>query len=82
MVDVKNPIKSVSSWLFEKIIPATGRHSDTKGDIVIGDDVWIGEGAKILSGVTIGQGAVVGAGAVVIKSVPPYVVVGGSCTYN
>ncbi len=77
LVDVENPIKCVSSWPFEKIVPDSGRHSDTKGDIVIEDDVWIGYGAKILSGVTIGQGAVVGAGAVVTKNVPPYAVVGG-----
>ena len=49
----------------------------SKGDIVIGDDVWIGHGAIILSGVHIGQGAVVAAGAVVIKDVPPYAIVGG-----
>ncbi len=44
----------------------------TKGDIVIGNDVWIGYGAIILSGVTIGDGAVVGAGAVVAKDVEAY----------
>lgn len=49
----------------------------SKGDILVGDDVWLGEGATILSGVTIGQGAVVAAGAVVTGNVPPYAVVGG-----
>lgn len=49
----------------------------SKGDIVVGDDVWIGYRATILSGVHIGQGAIVAAGAVVTKDVPPYAIVGG-----
>lgn len=53
-------------------------HPSTKGDVVIGNDVWIGAGALILSGVTIGDGAVVGARAVVAKNVPPYAVVVGN----
>ena len=50
----------------------------SKGDIIIGDDVWIGYGAIILSGVHIGQGAVIAAGAVVTKNVPSYAIVGGN----
>lgn len=50
----------------------------SKGDIIIGNDVWVGSGAKILSGVTIGDGCVIGAGAVVAKSVPAYSVVVGN----
>lgn len=49
----------------------------SKGDIIVGDDVWIGARAIILSGVTIGQGAVIGAGSIVTKDVPPYSVVSG-----
>jgi acetyltransferase-like isoleucine patch superfamily enzyme len=49
----------------------------SKGDVLIGNDVWIGRGAKILGGVTIGDGAVVAAWSVVTKSVPPYTIVGG-----
>lgn len=54
-------------------------HADalSKGDIVIGHDVWIGVRAMILSGVKIGNGAIVAAGAVVAKDVPPYSIVGG-----
>jgi probable biosynthetic protein (TIGR04098 family) len=50
----------------------------SRGDIVVGSDVWVAGNATILSGVTIGDGAVVGAGAVVIQDVPPYAVVFGN----
>ncbi|MDR3685374.1 MAG: CatB-related O-acetyltransferase [Coriobacteriia bacterium] len=50
----------------------------TKGDVVIGSDVWLGHGATILSGVTIGHGAVVGAKAVVAKDIPPYAIAVGN----
>lgn len=50
----------------------------SKGDVVIGSDVWIGRRATILSGVKIGHGAVVAAGAVVVKDVEPYWIVGGN----
>lgn len=50
----------------------------SKGDVIIGDDVWIGCGATILSGVTIGDGAVIGAEAVVATNVDPYCIVAGN----
>lgn len=50
----------------------------SKGDVVIGSDVWIGRGAVILSGVEVGDGAVIGAHSVVAKAVPPYAVVVGN----
>jgi acetyltransferase-like isoleucine patch superfamily enzyme len=53
-------------------------HPATKGDVIIGNDVWIGAGAVILSGVTIGDGAVIATEAVVNRSVPPYCIVGGN----
>ena len=50
----------------------------SKGDIIVGNDVWIGENAHIMSGVTIGDGAIVGSEALVTKDVPPYAIVGGN----
>ena len=50
----------------------------SRGDTVIGHDVWLGSQALILSGVTIGHGAVVAARAVVAKDVPPYAIVAGN----
>ena len=49
----------------------------SKGDTLLGNDVWIGANATILSGVKIGDGAVIATGAVVNKDVAPYSVVGG-----
>ena len=50
----------------------------SRGDTVIGNDVWIGRDAIIMPGVTVGDGAIVGAGAVVTSDVPPYATVGGN----
>lgn len=50
----------------------------SRGDIVVGNDVWIGRGARILSGVSIGDGAVIGAYAVVARDVRPFAVVAGN----
>jgi acetyltransferase-like isoleucine patch superfamily enzyme len=44
----------------------------TKGNTIIGNDVWIGQDVLILSGVTIGDGAVIAARSVVTKNVGPY----------
>lgn len=70
----------VTTYPLNVIVPKLSHiegHPKTKGDIVIGSDVWIGEGAVIMGGVTIGDGAVVGAHAVVTKDVEPYSVVVG-----
>jgi chloramphenicol O-acetyltransferase type B len=53
-------------------------HPRTRGDVVIGNDVWLGREAMIMSGVTIGDGAVVGAGAVVSRDVPAYGIAAGN----
>ena len=60
---------------------ATGQDSDelwSRGDIVVGSDVWIGAGAVIMSGVRIGDGAVVGAHAVITRDVEPFAIVAGN----
>jgi acetyltransferase-like isoleucine patch superfamily enzyme len=50
----------------------------SRGDIVIGHDVWIGANCTIMDNINIGNGAVVAAGSVVTKNVPPYSIVGGN----
>lgn len=53
-------------------------HPSTKGDVVIGNDVWIGFGTTLLSGVTVGDGAAIGACSVVTRDVPPYAIAAGN----
>jgi virginiamycin A acetyltransferase len=50
----------------------------SKGDTVIGNDVWIGNSATIMQGIKIGHGAVIGTNALVTKDVEPYTIVGGN----
>lgn len=62
------PFSTISHWPEAAHLQG---HPATKGDVIIGNDVWVGYKAMILSGVTLGDGAVVGAGAVVTRDVPP-----------
>ena len=50
----------------------------SKGDTVIGNDVWIGYEALLMPGVTVGDGAIIAARSVVVGDVPPYAIVGGN----
>ena len=50
----------------------------SRGDVLIGNDVWVGSHASIMSGVTIGDGAVIASFAHVVKDVAPYELVGGN----
>ncbi len=50
---------------------------DSRGGVVIEDDVWLGAGVMILDGVRVGTGCVVGAGSVVTKELPPFSVAVG-----
>lgn len=55
-----------------------GKSYPSKGDTVIGNDVWIGHNATIMPGVTIGDGAVIATNSTVTKDVEPYTIVGGN----
>ncbi len=71
-------LQKISTYPFRnRIVDRTYREGESKGNIIVEDDVWIGQNAIILSGVHIGQGAVVAAGAVVTRDVPAYALVGG-----
>ncbi len=79
-----HPIDWVSSFPFGAMFEEfSGRSSEypekmSKGDVIIGNDVWIGLNSTILSGITIGDGAIVAANTVVTKNVEPYTIVGGN----
>lgn len=49
----------------------------SKGDIIIGNDVWVGAHSVILSGANISDGVVIAANSVVSGYIPPYAIVGG-----
>ncbi len=50
----------------------------SKGDTVVGNDVWLGYNALIMPGINIGDGAIIATNAVVTKDVEPYTIVGGN----
>lgn len=55
-----------------------GKSYPTKGNTVVGNDVWIGYNATIMPGITIGDGAIIATNATVVKDVAPYTIVGGN----
>jgi acetyltransferase-like isoleucine patch superfamily enzyme len=78
LLGAEHNTSSISTYPFKAILYSGPKEGLSKGDIVIGDDVWIGMNAIICGGVKIGQGAVVAAGSVVTKNVEPYSIVGGN----
>lgn len=68
----------LSTYPLKSICKKASNISQSKGDIVISDDVWIGENVIVLSGCKIGQGAVIAANSVVVKDIEPYSINGGN----
>lgn len=78
VLNADHELSTISSYPFKvKYLKKQIFEGSSKGDILVGDDVWIGINAIILSGVRIGQGAVIAAGSVVSRDVPSYSIVGG-----
>ena len=50
--------------------PPIKRRLDSKGEIVIGNNVWLGDKVTILAGVHIGDNVIIGANSVVTKDIP------------
>ena len=77
-----HPVEWVSTFPFRTQWNLEGARAGgtpaTRGDIIIGSDVWIGTDAMILSGVSIGHGAVIAARSVISRDIPPYAVVAGA----
>lgn len=76
-----HPTDWVSTFPFRAQFDLPGKNRDgmprTKGNIIIGNDVWLGTGVTILSGVKIGDGAVITTGAVVTRDIPDFAIAGG-----
>jgi chloramphenicol O-acetyltransferase type B len=71
----------VSSYPFPAYLPEAAHiegFGGTRGDVVIGSDVWLCSNCTILSGVNVGHGAVVASSAVVTQDIAPYSVVAGN----
>lgn len=71
----------VSSYPFPAYLPEAAHiegFGGTRGNVVIGSDVWLCSNCTILSGVSVGHGAVVASSAVVTRDVAPYSVVAGN----
>ena len=77
MLSADHPTDQLSTYPYKVKLLNQPLEGVSKGDIVVGDDVWFGFRSTIMSGVHIGQGAIIAAGAVVTKDVPPYAIVGG-----
>ncbi|GAB3472925.1 CatB-related O-acetyltransferase [Nocardiopsis coralliicola] len=73
-----------STFPFPTVGLAGSEHFDlltdlpSRGDTVVGHDVWFGYGALVMPGVRIGNGAIIAAGAVVTSDVPDYGIAGGN----
>jgi virginiamycin A acetyltransferase len=52
--------------------------AQSKGDTVVGHDVWLGRQALVMPGVKIGSGSIVASSSVVVSDIPPFAVVGGN----
>lgn len=61
----------------EASIPPIKRQLKSKGEIVIGNNVWIGDKATILAGVHIGDNVIIGANSVVTHDVPSNCIAAG-----
>ena len=61
----------------ESKVPPIDRKLQSKGEIIIGNNVWIGDKATILGGVSIGDNVIVGANSVVTKNVLSNTIVAG-----
>lgn len=61
----------------DSLIPPASRRLVSKGEVVIGNNVWIGDKATILAGVHIGDNAIIAANAVVTADVPANCLVAG-----
>lgn len=56
----------------------SNREIISKGEVVIGNNVWLGDKVSVLPGVHIGDGCIIGANSVVTHDVPDYSIAAGN----
>ena len=71
-------MNNFSTYPFYAYFSDKTEQNTTKGEIVIGDDVWIGLDSLICSGANVPRGCVVGAKSVVRGSFEPYSIIIGN----
>lgn len=64
--------------IFQSMWPQVPYVPNSKGDTVVGNDVWFGNSTTVMPGVKIGDGAIIATNSVVTKDVDPYAIVGGN----
>jgi len=57
--------------------PPSHRDIVSKGEVVIGNNVWLGDKVSVLPGVHIGDGCIIGANSVVTHDIPPHCMAAG-----
>jgi virginiamycin A acetyltransferase len=85
MPDANHAMAGVSTYPFPVFggawaerMPIAEMPFPSKGDTVVGHDVWFGYEALVMPGVRIGHGAIIAARSVVTRDVPDYAVVAGN----
>jgi virginiamycin A acetyltransferase len=79
LMGVNHQMNTITTYpLHSRFIEYNKIDATSRGEIIIGDEVWIGTNALIMSGVNIGKGAIIAAGAIVTKDVPAYCIYGGN----
>jgi virginiamycin A acetyltransferase len=81
MNGANHAMEGVSTYPFKVFGGAWSQASmkaKSKGDTVVGHDVWIGNSATLMQGIQVGHGAIIGTQSLVTKDVPPYTIVGGN----
>lgn len=69
---------NISTYPFHLLNGMIPNNNVTRGNIIIGNDIWVGMNSIIMSGVTIADGAIIGAGSIITKDVSSYTVVVGA----
>ncbi len=63
--------------LEDAYIPPVQRELQSKGEIIIGNNVWLGDKVTVLGGVHIGNNVIVAANAVVTHDIPAFAIAAG-----